>query len=402
MNTMKSSGAGIALLAGLGLLAAGEASAATVDVYLRADAFTIPANTFNNPAPIMMWGFTQFSDGTFSGTPVSGPSAPGPALTATAGDTLNIHILNNLQYNADTLPYTEPVSVIVPGQTPSLPPASSNTWPCWTDGTCGPRGGVLTKRVRSFTVETPADGAMVMTYTWPSLKAGTYLYQSGTHPAVQVQMGLYGVLKVYAIAPLPPATSGQAYSDASSAFASEANLLFSEIDPVLHNAIECGNYGPSPSPVLQATNPDCPATAPAPLTSTVDYHPKYFLINGSPYTGQTPLPVGVHGTKVLLRFLNAGLDTKNPVVQGPYMSLIAEDGNFITATNSAGTVIATPKQQYSVMLPAGKTMDAILAPAAAGNIQIYDRRLNLTNNGAVSPPNPLDGMGGMFAVLSVN
>ena len=32
-------------------------------------------------------------------------------------------------------------------------------------------------------------------YSWTNMKPGTYLYQSGTHPQVQVQMGLYGGVK---------------------------------------------------------------------------------------------------------------------------------------------------------------------------------------------------------------
>jgi len=249
--------------------------------------------------------------------------------------------------------------------------------PTWTDGTTGNRTD-LSQRVRSFTAETPPDNATVVTYTWPNVKAGTYLYQSGTHPAVQVQMGLYGALVVYSTAPVAPATSGQAYSDPSSAFDSEAILLFSEIDPALHDAVATGTYGVT-------------------MTSTVDYHPKYFLINGKANTSATQagvprVPAGAPGQRLLIRFLNACLEPKVPVVQGPYMSIIAEDGNFMTAVNAAGTEIPAPKQQYSVLLPPGKTMDAIMTtPATAGLIPVYDRRLNLTN-GAVSP-------GGMLVFL---
>jgi hypothetical protein len=104
---------------------------------------------------------------------------------------------------------------------------------------------------------------------------------------------------------------------------------------------------------------------------------------------------------VLLRFLNAGLETKVPVTQGQYLSLIAEDGQFFSASGFTGAppaqVAATcpaPKSQYSVLLPAGKTVDAILtAPPAPATIAVYDRRLNLTNNGA-SP-------GGMLALLAI-
>ncbi len=35
-----------------------------------------------------------------------------------------------------------------------------------------------------------------MTYTFTAAEPGTYIYESGTDPAKQVQMGLYGALVV--------------------------------------------------------------------------------------------------------------------------------------------------------------------------------------------------------------
>jgi len=332
------------------------------DYYLQAGVTTIPAGTFNNPADITMWGFASCTDDTF--TTCDPVTVPGPELSATEGDPLNITVNNALSGS-----FTEPTSVIIPGQ------PGGNLMPTWTDDSTGNRTD-LSQRVRSFTAETAVGG--MTTYSWPSVKAGTYLYQSGTHPAVQVQMGLYGVLKVYAVAPVAPATSGQAYGDPSSAFDSEATFLFSEIDPVLHDAVATGNYGPGMS-----------------VTSTVEYHPRYFLINGQAATPSSvpTIPGGAAGENLLIRFLNAGFDTKVPVVQGPYMSIIALDGNFMTAVDTSGTVIPAVEQMYSALLPAGKTMDAILIPAAAGDIPVYDRRLNLSNAGQTP--------GGALAFLSI-
>lgn len=331
------------------------------DYYLQAGVSVIPANTISNPAAITMWGYALCNSSWACGS----VTVPGPVLTATEGEALNVYVKNAL-----TGLFVEPTSVIIPGQ------PGGNLTPTWTDGSTGNRTD-LAQRVRSFTAETPADNATVVTYTWPTVKAGTYLYQSGTHPAVQVQMGLYGALNVYSVAPVLPATSGQAYSDTSSAFDSEVTLLFSEIDPVLHNAVATGAYGVT-------------------MTSTIDYHPKHFLINGQSATSSL-VPTftgGAGGKNLLIRFLNAGLDSKVPVVQGPYMSVIAEDGNFMTAVDTSGSVVSAAKQMYSVLLQAGKTMDAIMTtPVAAGNIPVYDRRLNLSNAGA-SP-------GGMLAYIAV-
>jgi FtsP/CotA-like multicopper oxidase with cupredoxin domain len=333
------------------------------DIYLDAQVFQIPANTFNNSDPITMWGFARCAPGFAS---CGSPSAPGPELSAAEGSTLSLHVRNSLSG-----PYVEPVSIVIPGQITSMTPVWVDARNTSVTSTSARAPGDYQSRVRSFTSET-APGS-VSVYTWSNLKAGTYLYQSGTHPAVQIQMGFYGTLKVYGNAP------NRAYDDGSSRFDSEVTLLFSEIDPVLHGAIQTGNYGPNPNA------PNLPPTGW--LTSTIDYHPKFFLINGRPYTpGAPPLPGGNGGGRLLLRFLNAGLQTKVPTVQGRrHMSVIAEDGNFITVTRPSGETSTAPRQQYSVLLPAAKTVDAILVSSGEGegerDIPVYDRRLNLTNAG---------------------
>jgi hypothetical protein len=386
-------------------LCAGQAFGATVDVCLRVDQYQIPGATapatgpFGNPTPITMWGFVQTGTGaacTFA-APAPAPTAtalPIPQLTAVEGDTLIIHLRNNLPAAGTPVyvappavvapaVYTEPVSVVIPGQPGALSPT-------WTDGTTGNRTA-LPQRVRSFTKETAQQSQA--DYTFGPLKAGSYLIESGTHPAVQVQMGLYGVLVVQ------PTTLGRAYADPSSAFDSQVTLLFSEIDPVLHAAIAAGTYGAAPT----SANPADPAALlPASwLTSTIAYHPKYFLVNGKPYTTTSPsTQIGATNTKVLLRFLNAGLETKVPLMQGQYVSVIAEDGHFLSAGGFTGSPpnlvpasCPAAKSQYSVLLPAAKTIDAIfVTPSTPLSIPLYDRRLNLTNNG-VSP-------GGIFAILT--
>jgi FtsP/CotA-like multicopper oxidase with cupredoxin domain len=343
----------VALTFILVMLTAGSSFAA--DVYLRVEEFQYQDANAADPhySPILsgttMWGFSQCTDGTF--TSCSPASVPGPTLTETEGDTLNVHVLNNLIGL-----FAEPTSVIIPGQVPSL---TAGTYPVWTDGTTGPRTSAA-QRVRSFTTETAVVGTG--TYTFTNVRAGTYLYQSGTHPGVQVQMGLYGALIVN------PAIAGRAYDDASTAYNSQVVLLFSEIDPELHYSIASGLYGTAP--------PAPPATpVRGQRTSPVDYHPQYFLVNGEPYSPSlSPIPAGDPNERVLIRFLNAGLLEKTPTLPN-YMTLIAEDGNLYPYS----------KQQYSVLLPAGKTTDAIFVlPSQAGYVSVFDRSLNLSN-AAASP-----------------
>ncbi len=120
------------------------------------------------------------------------------------------------------------------------------------------------------------------------------------------------------------------------------------------------------------------------MTSTIDYVPKYFLINGQPYPQSSVfIAAGASGETTLLRFYNAGLQAHVPVIQGLYMNIIAEDGYLYQY----------PKQQYSISLPAGITKDATIAPSQDAFYPLYDRGLNLTN--AAAHP------GGMMALLNV-
>jgi FtsP/CotA-like multicopper oxidase with cupredoxin domain len=397
--------------------------------YLKAGVTVIPARTFDNPKAITMWGFAK-CDAAFANC--STVQVPGPTLTATTGTALNITLMNNLS-GPFTYSYQEPVSVIIPGLIKQMSPRwmippAKRTGPNWTgaptaDGSRPPvpsnadqNHPAYSYRVRSFDTETPPDNTTTTTYTWAgaNVKEGTYLYQSGTHPSVQVQMGLYGSLIVYPNAGQVFGAPGTAYAALATPggngarpathYDTEAVILFSEIDPALHDAVTTGHYGPNP-PVI---NPQANW-----MTSTANYTPRYFLVNGNPFSPNSPvIPAGTFNQTVLLRFLNAGLATKvptlqdsfnlimspptplatpaNPQVNLPYMTILAEDGYPVPWL----------KQQYSLLLTAGKTMDALISTAPSlstgalgANIAIYDRKLNLTN----SPLSP----GGQLTYLHV-
>lgn len=308
------------------------------EYFLRADTTT---KTMPDGQPIVMWGFAL--DSAF-GAKDGVVTVPGPLLTVPANQ-------RNVIINLDNdLPV--PVSLVIPGQITEVTPTK------FTDDRDR-------ERIRSFTFETEPNNTEPVVYKWKDIKPGTYLYHSGTHPAVQVQMGLYGCItkdleKVKKIDAL-----GIAYEDVL--YDAEVVLCLSEIDPALHNAVATDNYGPGKA-----------------VTSTMNYQPKYFLINGEPYSsGLVPLPVGKTNDRILLRCVNAGLETHVLVLQDLYMHVVAEDGNKYNYA----------KEQYSLILTAQKTKDAIIVPATAGTYPIYDRRLRLTN-AATSP-------GGMLTYLSV-
>jgi len=287
--------------------------------------------TMPDGASVSMWGYAL---------PGQEATVPGPVLTVPPGDTmLTIHLENALPQliNGGEVP----TSIVVPGQATIMTPVK------FTDG-------AGRSRVRSFTHETVAT--TTVDYTWTNLKPGTFLYHSGTQPQVQVQMGLYGSVVVQSAA-------GQAYPGV--AYDNDVTLVYSEVDPVLHAAVADGSYG----------------TAPA-MTSTLNYVPKYFLVNGQSHTSaSSPISLGTPGSTVLLRMVNAGLETHAPMLQGAHMTLVAEDGSLYPYR----------AQQYLATLPAGKTMDAtITVPANGQAYPLYDRRLRLSN--AVNGTSSANGM----------
>ncbi|HUW62022.1 MAG TPA: multicopper oxidase domain-containing protein [Candidatus Bathyarchaeia archaeon] len=279
---------------------------------------------------ITMWGYA------LDNGPVS---VPGPALVVPPGDSLRIDFTNNL-------PGAEPDSIMIPGL------------PMPTDGVSAVPQAMRNPdgRVRSFVHETSVGETA--SYVWPVIKPGSYVYQSATHPAVHVQMGLYGALT-------NDAGSGEAYSGVP--YDQAVTLVYSEIDPLLHAAVRDGTYGTPAYP------------------STINYVPQYFLINGQPFTSPTEtFPSVVAGQRVLLRFLNAGLKTRVPTLMGTMVSVVAEDGNLYPY----------PKEHYALLMPAGKTLDAVLVPASEGRTAIFDHTMGLVN--------ATTSGGGMLTYIDVN
>lgn len=327
----------VALLA----LAVSAGPALAVSYVLRAEQFnkTYPTGVATTET-VPMWGFAL--EASFGAT-LGQLSVPGPRLVVPPGDTtLQVTVDNNL---------TVPISLVIPGltQTGMVPvrfPASDPNYP---------------DRIRSLTYETPAGNAAPVTYTWTGVTPGSYMYHSGTQQQVQVQMGLYGaVTKEEAL--------GQAYPALSTVFDKEVILFFSEVDVELHSAVATGNYGPG-----------------KPVTSTIDYHSEFFLINGEPYPNAQPIVSGpLTGTdRVLLRIFNGGLETHVPVLLGLYMDRIAEDGRPYPFA----------ERRYSTTLAALTTQDAIIRPpTAAGTYAVFDRRLQTYNR--------LQSPGGMITKLT--
>jgi FtsP/CotA-like multicopper oxidase with cupredoxin domain len=347
-------------VAGALILALGAPAAEAADVYLIAQPFTKTLRdgsgaTGAGSRAVRMWGYSQ-CDSAWQNCGAT--SSPGPTIVLPDGDsTLRVHLRNRLPTDLnDFVPNA--TAFLVPGLRKQLAPAS------FTDG---PFAG----RIRSFDVETPRTGAASddTTYTFADIQPGTYMYQSGTHPQVQVQMGLYGVIVKNA---------GQKLAYAGVPFTSDQVVVFSEVDPALHDAVD---------PVDAALGTTYGTTGP---TSTVRYAPKFFLINGQPFIGDTgasgsdPIVNAGSGDRVLLRLVNAGIENHAPQLLNGTFDIVAEDGT------PAGVV----RTQYNTLLAAGKRLDVMFKPTSAGTYMLYDRRLRTVNNTATG--------GGMMARLRVN
>jgi FtsP/CotA-like multicopper oxidase with cupredoxin domain len=322
-------------------LAASAGTAFAASYTIRAGASTVVMPPDNTVIPV--WGFAPVAGFDNNSNIVT---VPGPVMRVPANEDLLVTVQN-------TLP-AENVSLIIPGLGTPVNAAGAPLPPVFFTDSLGRR------RAKSFTAETAPGGSV--TYRFTNLRAGTYLYESGTDPSVHVPMGLHGAVIVRPSG-TPVGPPGQAYGP-STAYANEVVLLFSELDPALNQAVSDNTYG----------GPSFP--------SSLDHEPKYFLINGEPYPKRKdPYPVGSAGTTTLLRFLNAGNLMHVPVVHGASLAVIAEDGGLLPA----------PERLFSLILTPGKTMDALLTPQQNVTLPLFDRRGYLSNNGT-SP-------GGMLAFL---
>ncbi len=255
-----------------------------------------PTSLMAEDTEIPMWGFARASREQFgralAGEAVSvAATVPGPPLQVPAGDTeITIHLLNQLP---------QPVSLILHGRDQGKPAEA-------------------------------AAGGGLQTYRWTGVKPGSFLYESGTDPAFQVQMGLYGPL--VAEGGTTPVPVGR-----------QIAIVFGEIDPGFHQAVGKGQ----------------------PPASALDYKAAFHYAEPIPLDGtlltDKDIPVR-QGEPVLLRFYNAGLRAHAPVVEGHLLSVVTADGN----------PLPFPSSERTAPLPAGGTRDVLLLPSEPGRFALMD------------------------------
>jgi hypothetical protein len=300
---------------------------------------------------------------------------PGPNLCVNEGDNITITLKNTLPF-ATSLVFPGLTRVRANGVLQQLDVANNSLSQAAGAATAGPKS---------------------ITYTFIASTAGTYLYESGTDPEVQVQMGMVGALIVRprlnpndlsdpnscasrsANSTLPvgavyAANEALVYDDCLSAYNPNAEFLhmLTEIDPHMHAAIEqamCADVAP---------NAGC---VPAPATyDLTKYTPRYFFINGrafpdditpnfAPALPQQPYgalvhvsPKGFDATKVdynplpaLVRFLSGGPVTYPFHPHSNHDQQIGTDGRELV--DSSGASISLDRFGF-VMAP-GQTAEAL-------------------------------------------
>jgi hypothetical protein len=269
---------------------------------------------------VFMWSYSP------AGAPFQ---TPGPVLCANAGETIQVNLTNNLLENS---------SIIFPGQDSPI---------TYTGGTAG----LLTNEA--------APGGGTVSYSFTASQPGTYIYESGTNIAKQIEMGLYGaiVIRPAAGAWLTGAPDQNpahyAYADVSTHFNSgqEYMLLLAEIDPDMHHAV---------------------ATQTLQEPFNISYlHNHYYTINGRSFpdtiqrNATTFLPAQPYGALVkitptapgeapaLIRMLNVGTNPHPFHPHGNHTVLIGQDGRELL---TPGGVPATT-EHFAETIGTGQTQD---------------------------------------------
>jgi hypothetical protein len=217
--------------------------------------------------------------------------------------------------------------------------------------------GLLFQGQQMVPDRTGAAAGGTTTYTFTATSPGTYLYEAALLPGAQYQsaMGLYGALIVR------PTAAGQAYDDASTAFDDEAVLVLSEVDAALNNA----------------TNPAA--------FDMRNYKPRYSLINGKAYPNTDAIATTA-GSRVLLRYVNAGAQYHSMAVLGAHQTVIALDGSPLTYS----------RRYVAETFGPGQTADAIVTTPASTTdrkLAVYDGSLLLHNSNTA-------GFGGMLTFIN--
>jgi len=304
----------VALAAGSAVLAQGHAGALPAGAAKIGMICTVPTTpaTFNLVAntgfidtpdgnSVFMWSYAN------ADAPDNGHfQTPGPVLCVNEGQTVTVNLHN-------TLP--EATSIVFPGQEGVT--------------TSGGSGGL-------FTAEAAASNGDV-SYSFTASAPGTYLYESGSDPSKQIQMGLYGALIVR-----PTLGANYAYNAATQFDPSrEYLLLLSEIDPALHHAVETSgtyDFNAMRNRYFPINGREFPDTLQDNGTGLLPNQPYGALVRLQPNTVTNNQPA-------LIRMINAGTLNHPFHPHGNHTREIAQDGRLVASTEHFAETIGSGQTQ---------------------------------------------------------
>ncbi len=277
---------------------------------------------------LRIWGFATSAGGK--------AQYPGPTLIFHEGTPVEITLHN--------VGVPQPVSLLFPGQ----------------------QG--ITKTCDPACADVSLDGNNVVgtgfkdsiTYEFTASKPGTYMYQSGVRPQVQMDMGLVGALIVRPSGAIPAnayvktAAGGVAYNnpltglpDPTAAYDREYMIFQTEMDPRLNYLMEDNAFdqwdNTSYKPKLWFQNGrNFPDTLAADGFPTLPHQPYGNLMLMWP------------GERVLVRFLNASRSQHPFHPHGNNYRQISRDGNLLMSGDEPG-----PIGDYTLNMFPGSTADII-------------------------------------------
>jgi FtsP/CotA-like multicopper oxidase with cupredoxin domain len=244
--------------------------------------------------------------------------SPGPVLCATQGETVVVHLTNNL---------AEPTSIVFPGQDAQVTAT-------------GGAAGLLTTEAAATTG--------TVTYTFTAGSPGTYLYESGSDIGKQLEMGLYGALIVR-----PTTGANYAYGTTTQFDPSrEYLLLLSEIDPDLHHAVETGgtyDINSRRDRYFAVNGREFPDTIQDNGTALLPNQPYGSLVRIQPNSATNPQPA-------LIRMINAGALNHPFHPHGNHTTQVAQDGRPLLSPG--GGSAAT--EHFGETIASGQTQDFLL------------------------------------------
>jgi FtsP/CotA-like multicopper oxidase with cupredoxin domain len=292
------------------VLGGSTASAASFGIELCAKTATVTLPGAASPVPI--WGFgVPTTPGDCS---TATASLPGPVLEVNAGDIVTVTLGN-------ALPGGHAPSFELPG----------------LDVT-GPTGGP---------------------YVFMASREGTFVYQSAGDAGRQTAMGLYGALVVRASGADPSHVRPACRTGVGTAFGStfdrDCVLVLSAVDDAFNGVGQPGGYDPANDFDLMG------------------YRATHWLINGTQYP-DTPSIAAPAGTRLLLRYVNAGYDNTSMSLLGMHERVLARDAWPLT----------NPLLASSETIPAGGTEDALAtvpatSPPSPNGFPLFNRQLHVTN-----------------------